>query len=61
LTGVLIAAVVAFSVSVGGSETPLSIVSENFSSSIVPELLGLAVFSGIIIYFCKIVLNFKKN
>lgn len=59
LTGVILAGVVVLSVSSGGSETPLSLVSESFSSLILPEVLGLAIFIAVIAYFCKIVLKFK--
>lgn len=59
IMGVLLAALIVVSVSSGGGESPLSLVSESFSSSNIPEILGLAVFVSVMIYFCKIVLNFK--
>ena len=57
IMGVLLAAVIVVSVSNGGGEAPLSIVSEGFASSSMPEMLGLIVFAATITYFCKIVLN----
>lgn len=48
-----------FSVSNGGSDSPLSLVSESFSSSTMPEILGLAVLIFILAYFCKVVLKIK--
>ena len=57
IMGVLLAAIIVVSVSNGGDEAPLSIVSEEFASGIMPELLGLIVFIATIAYFCKIVCN----
>ena len=57
IMGVLLAAIIVISVSNGGDEAPLSIVSEEFASGIMPELLGLIVFVLTIAYFCKIVTN----
>lgn len=59
IMGVLLAALIVFSVSSGGSETPLSLVSESFSYSMIPEIFGLAVFLAVVFYFCKVVLKFK--
>ena len=57
IMGVLLAAVIVISVTNGGGETPLSIVSEEFASGIMPELLGLIVFVLTLAFFCKIVCN----
>lgn len=57
IMGVLLAGLIVVSVTNGGNETPLKIVSEEFSSGMMPELLGLAVFVATLIWFCKIVLN----
>ena len=57
ITGVLLAAVIVVSVTNGGSDTPLMIVSEDFLSGMMSELLGLIVFVLTIAYFCRIVLN----
>ena len=57
IMGVLLAAIIVVSVSNGGSDTPLSIISEEFASGIMPELLGLIVFVLTIVCFCKIVTN----
>ena len=57
IMGVLLAAIIVVSVSNGGNEAPLSIVSEEFVNGIMPELLGLIVFIATIAYFCKIVFN----
>ena len=55
IMGVLLAAIIVISVTNGGGETPLSIVSEEFANGIMPELLGLIVFVMTIMIFCKIV------
>lgn len=60
LMGVLLAGVIVISVSNGGDEMPLSIVTEEFAGSIYPELFGLIVFVLTIVYLCKIVLSFKN-
>ena len=57
IMGVLLAAVIVVSVSNGGSETPLSIVSDEFTSSAMPEIFGLLAFVATLAYFCKTVLN----
>ena len=57
IMGVLLAAVIVVSVSNGGSEAPLSIVSEEFASGAMPELLGFIAFAAILAFFCKIVLS----
>ena len=59
LTGVLIAALIVLSFSTGGDGDPLTLASESFSSSSMPEVLGLAVFVAIAAYFCKLVIKFK--
>ena len=53
LVGVLIAAIVAVSVSGGGSDSPLSLVGADFAGT--AELLGLAVFAVTLAIFYKIV------
>ncbi len=53
LVGVLIAAVIAVSVSVGGSDSPLALVGEDFA--LTAEFLGLGVFIVTMAIFCKIV------
>ena len=53
LVGVLIAAVIAVSVSVGGSDSPLALVGEDFA--LTAEFLGLGVFIVTLAIFCKIV------
>lgn len=59
ITGVLIAALIVISVSGGGSDSPLQLVTDTFVASDMPDIFGLAVFILIIVYFCKTVLNFK--
>lgn len=59
LTGVFIAALIVFSISTGGDGEPLKLVTEEFIHSVTPEILGLVVFVGVMIYFCKIALKFK--
>ncbi len=61
IMGVLLAAIIVVSVSNGGDEMPLSIVTEEFSNGIMPELLGLIIFVLTIGYFCKIVLHSNRN
>ena len=61
LTGVLIAALIVLSFSTGGDGDPLTLVSESFASSSMPEILGLAVFVAIAAYFCKLVMDFKER
>ena len=53
LIGVLIAAVIAISVSSGGSDSPLALVGSEFAGT--AEILGLIVFVATIAVFCKIV------
>lgn len=53
LVGVLIAAVIAVSVSGGGSDSPLTLIGDSFAST--AELLGLGVFVATLVIFCKIV------
>ncbi len=57
IMGVLLAAVIVVSVTNGGSDTPLSIASEEFLNGIMPELFGLIIFVLTIFIFCKIVCN----
>ena len=53
LIGVLLAAVVAISVSAGGLDSPLDLVGSDFGGT--AEILGLIVFVSMIALFCKIV------
>ncbi len=53
LVGVLIAAVIAISVSGGGSDSPLALVGDDFAGT--AELLGLVVFIVTLAIFAKIV------
>ena len=53
LIGVLLAAVVAISVSGSGSDSPLALVGSDFGGT--AEMLGLIVFVATIALFCKIV------
>lgn len=55
IMGVLLAGLIVISVTNGGSEKPLSIVSEEFASGMIPDLLGLLAFIFTIGYLCKIV------
>ncbi|EAJ3528659.1 oligopeptide transporter, OPT family, partial [Campylobacter coli] len=48
--GVIIAAITVFSVSMGGSESPLKLSFLNIHNN---ELLGLIFFIGVILYFIK--------
>ena len=57
ITGVLIAALIVISVSNGGSESPLNMVSEEFSNSAAPEILGLITLIGVTGFFIKRTLN----
>lgn len=60
IMGVLIAALIVVSVTNDGSDSPLTLVSESFLSSSMPEVFGFAVFVAIMIYFCKLILNFRS-
>ncbi len=57
IMGVLLAAVIVVSVSNGGSDAPLSIASEEFTSGAMPEILGFIAFAAILCIFCKFVLK----
>ena len=57
LLGVIIAMIIVFSITSGGSEDPLALVGKNFSST--ADLLGLAVFALSIVYFIYHVLSTK--
>lgn len=59
LIGVLIAVVIVFSVTSGGSEDPLAIVGKSFAST--SEWLGLLVFIAVIVYFIRLVVSTKFN
>ena len=58
IVGVLLAGVIVISVSNGGDENPLALVGSDFADT--AEMLGLAVFLGILALFSKIVLSGKK-
>ncbi len=53
LIGVLIAAIIAVSVSSGGSDSPLALVGDDFTDT--AEILGLLVFVATIALFNKII------
>lgn len=57
LLGVIIAMIIVFSITSGGSEDPLALVGKDFSST--ADLLGLAVFVLSIVYFIYHVLSTK--
>ena len=58
IVGVLLAGLIVLSVSNGGDENPLAMVGSDFADT--AEMLGLAVFLGILAFFSKIVLSGKK-
>ena len=58
LLGVLLAGLIVLSVSNGGDENPLAMVGSDFADT--AEMLGLAVFFGLLLLFSKIVLSGKK-
>ena len=58
IVGVLLAGLIVLSVSNGGDENPLAMVGSDFADT--AEMLGLAVFLGILALFSKIVLSRKK-
>ena len=58
IVGVLLAGLIVLSVSNGGDENPLAMVGSDFADT--AEMLGLAVFFGILLLFSKIVLSGKK-
>ena len=58
IIGVLLAGLIVLSVSNGGDENPLAMVGSDFADT--AEMLGLAVFFGLLALFSKIVLSGKK-
>ena len=58
IVGVLLAGLIVLSVSNGGDENPLAMVGSDFADT--AEMLGLAIFLGILALFSKIVLSGKK-
>ena len=58
IVGVLLAGLIVLSVSNGGDENPLAMVGSDFADT--AEMLGLAVFLGLLALFSKIVLSGKK-
>ena len=58
IVGVLLAGLIVLSVSNSGDENPLAMVGSDFADT--AEMLGLAVFFGILALFSKIVLSGKK-
>ena len=58
IVGVLLAGLIVLSVSNGGDENPLALVGSDFADT--AEMLGLAVFFGLLALFSKIVLSGKK-
>lgn len=59
IVGVLLAGLIVLSVSNGGDENPLAMVGSDFADT--AEMLGLAVFFGLLALFSKIVLSGKKT
>ena len=59
IVGVLLAGLIVLSVSNGGDENPLAMVGSDFADT--AEMLGLAVFLGILALFSKVVLSGKKT
>ena len=59
IVGVLLAGLIVLSVSNGGDENPLAMVGSNFADT--AEMLGLAVFFGLLLLFSKVVLSGKKT
>lgn len=57
LMGVLIAVLIVFSVTSGGSETPLALVGKDFAST--ADWLGLIAFFAVIVYFVRLVWTAK--
>ncbi|MCI1821411.1 OPT family oligopeptide transporter [Megasphaera sueciensis] len=57
LMGVIIAMIIVFSVTSGGSEDPLALVGKNFSG--IADWIGLAVFAAVIVSFIGHVLHTK--
>ncbi len=61
LMGVLLAGIIVVSVTNGGNETPLKIVSDEFLAGSMPEILGFIAFAAIIGYFYKLVVAGSEN
>ena len=59
IVGVLLAGLIVLSVSNGGDENPLAMVGSDFADT--AEMLGLAVFFGLLVLFSKVVLSGKKT
>ncbi|WP_455143729.1 OPT family oligopeptide transporter [Selenomonas noxia] len=59
IVGVLLAGLIVLSVSNGGDENPLAMVGSDFADT--AEMLGLAVFFGLLLLFSKVVLSGKKT
>ncbi len=59
IMGVIIAALIVFSVTSGGSETPLALVGKDFAST--ADMLGLLVFIAVIAVFVKMVVGSKER
>ena len=59
IVGVLLAGLIVLSVSNGGDENPLAMVGSDFADT--AEMLGLAVFLGLLLLFSKVVLSGKKT
>ncbi|MFC2525374.1 MAG: OPT family oligopeptide transporter [Selenomonas noxia] len=59
IVGVLLAGLIVLSVSNGGDENPLAMVGSDFADT--AEMLGLAVFFGLLALFSKVVLSGEKN
>lgn len=57
LMGVIIAIIIVFSVTSGGSDSPLALVGKDFAST--ADLLGLLVFIAMIVMFIRRVVNVK--
>lgn len=55
--GVIIAMIIVFSVTSGGSEDPLALVGKSFSG--IADWIGLAVFAAVIVAFIGHVLHTK--
>ena len=58
IIGVILAGVIVVSVSGGGSDSPLSIVSKDFADT--AEMLGLLVFLAVVALFAKVVIGNAK-
>lgn len=58
IIGVILAGIIVVSVSGGGSDSPLSIVSKDFADT--AEMLGLLVFLAVVALFAKVVIGNAK-